>query len=274
MDSTTPNLMGEMESPSQSSSQRTGWFQTLAGILPFLILVPATLVYMLDREGGFFIFLLTYLVLLVGLGVGWVKAFPHWSYPYAGLVLALTFLLVSQHDSEESLLVNLVFSLLFSLPFLLLVLVAMLVSHSERSLGKLAKGIWSDWTLLSFLFYGTAPLVLMVAFVQIAFSSGFLFLGCATIALLAGAWVYLKVTNLWWRLVSLLFGLTTAWGISTLGIILYWNDGMESWVGTPGDAGTILQGSLIAWGIFMGLLLAPWLLSKLPGLRHADPTSS
>lgn len=274
MDQTERYSNPEMIPPNSGRFHGLRWGQILAGVLPFLILVPATLVYMLDREGGFFVFLLTYLILLVGLGVGWVKAFPRWSYPYAGLVLALTFILVSQHDSEESFLVNLVFSLLFSLPFLLLVLVAMLVSRSERSLGKLAKGIWSDWTLLSFLFYGAAPLVLMVAFVQVSFSFGGLFLGCATLTLLVGALVYLYATRTLWRVTSLLVGLTTAWGITTLGSILYWNGRLESWMGAPGAAGTILRGSLIAWGIFMGLLLVPWLLSKLLGPRLLDPTPS
>ena len=29
----------------------------------------------------------TYIIGVIGLGIGWVKGFPRWSYPYAGLVL-------------------------------------------------------------------------------------------------------------------------------------------------------------------------------------------
>lgn len=273
MDSATQNLTGGIPSPSQTTSTHPGWPQTLAGILPFLVLTPATLFYMLDREGGFFIFVLAYLVLLVGLGVGWVQGFPPWSYPYAGLVLALTFVLVSQHDSEESFLVNLVFSLLFSLPFILLVLVAMLVSRTERSLGRFARKIRRDWTLLSFLFYGATPLVLMVAFIQVEFSFGISFLVGATLALLAGALAYLNANKTWWRWASLAIGLTIAWGIATAGGVTYWNGRFQNWLGTQADASAILRDSLIAWILFLGLTLAPGLLHLLPTLRPTRPPS-
>ncbi len=103
------------------------------------------------------------------------------------------------------------------------------------------------------------------------FSSGVYFLGGATIALVIGALVYLKATRTWLRLASMLVGLTSAWGIATAGSALYWNGRAESWMGTPGDASTIVRGGFIAWGLFLGLMLAPGLLSMLPGFRSAEP---
>ena len=69
------------------------WGEALAGMLPFLVIGLADVLYeyLTYRGHGWsltrWVFVASYLVLLIGLGVGWVKGFPRWSYPYAGWIL-------------------------------------------------------------------------------------------------------------------------------------------------------------------------------------------
>ena len=247
--------------------EQGSWAEILAAIGPFLIIGLPTALYMVGvpSQIGFGCFVIGYLVSLAGLAVGWGKGFPRWSYPYVGLVLATTFMLVSQSDSEEPALVNLLFSLCFATPFLAAVTVLLLNSRSSRHLRQFVKGVRHDWTRLSFAVYGVLPVGVIIAFASLEASYGLLYLAASTTALVAGALLYMLSARTWHRVLALLLGLTLAWALATVAAATYWHGRQVSWMAAPGNGVAIARGSAMGWGALVALTLAPALLGL---VRH------
>ena len=247
------------DSWTRGSSSRA---EILAGLIPFLILVLPTVLYgFVPNLVGFGSFVACYFILLIGLGAAWVRGFPRWSYPYLGLVLAMTFILVSQRDSEEPPIINLLFSLICVTPFLAMLAVVLLKTRSVRPLRQFRKGVWHDWTRLSFAFYGVLPLGLTIAFAATDTSFGLPYLAASAVALIAGALTYMLSTRASHRVSALIVGLTLSWAVATVGAATYWHGRQESWMTTPGNGYKIARGSVVGWVLFLALILAPALLS-------------
>lgn len=91
-----------------------------------------------------------------------VKGFPRWSFPYWGMALAFSSLLVG-----AALPGLIVFGHTFGrgelwgwrawIPVLTVAVIALLLTRVVRPLRQLVTGVWHDWTRLSFAFYGTCP---------------------------------------------------------------------------------------------------------------------
>jgi hypothetical protein len=139
--------------------------------------------------------------------------------------------------------------------------VVLLKTRSARPFRQFRKGVWDDWTRLSFAFYGVLPLGLTIAFAAIDTSFGLPCLTASAVALGAGALTYMLSARMWHRVSALLTGLTLSWAMATLGAATYWYGRRESWMTAPGNRYQIAQGSVIGWALFLALILASALLS-------------
>ena len=150
---------------------------------------------------------LLFLILLAGLGIGWIRGFPRWSLGYLGMVLIISLL-----DWQSW------------IPFLVVLIVATLLSRSFTPLVKLARDIWRDWSRLSFIFYSVLTwLALGVAYDGKTFDSQIAYLPLkifgAALFYLMGALFYLRVQTAWRRALVL----QAAFSLALLsGVLISW----------------------------------------------------
>jgi len=154
--------------------------------------------------------------LLVGLGVGWARNFPRWSYAYLGAVLTTSYALATTR------MVGLVlFGYTFGAerlgwrgwaPLLLLTLLMLLLTRSTRPLARLFEGMLHDWTQLSFALYATVCWMILAVtydgktwYLQTQYLPLNLFL--ITLVFAGGAFLYMRVHRPWPRALVLLAAL-------------------------------------------------------------------
>jgi hypothetical protein len=250
------------------------WGEALAAMLPFLAI---GLLMALDpyRSQSASI-VVTYAAVLIGLGVpliglgvGWVKGFPRWSYPYGGFVLAVASLLLANNLDPWILnrydvwvnvfrrlpgLADVVFYLMFGrynmwVLFLAMAAMALLLSRLWRPLRPLHRGAWHDWTRLSFGFYGVMPLVFVLAFYDVSPTPRAPYLVASTVILAAGAVAYVRSSRTWQRTLALLAGMTLFCVVTTAGVATFYH--LATW------------DMIRDWVPLAALMLAPVLLSPL-----------
>jgi hypothetical protein len=208
--------------------------ETFAALAPFLLFgaVPVVLSY-LNRLGFiplWFAIAFTLVFWLSGLSllvIGIKNGAPRWFMPYLGLPLPIISLLafstlinpewrgfpfldesswfVRQFVHQGMLWTGLFLSIL--LIFLLTRFIPRLRSFHQR--------LRADWTLLCFLLYGAAPLVIVFSFEEFKQEEPYLLVSFLALAL--GAWFYLRNTTSWKKFWSLLGGLTIAMSIAVAG---------------------------------------------------------
>jgi hypothetical protein len=210
-------------------------------VLPIPVLVAVASLALLAFSGAF----------LVVLGVGWVEGFPRWSYPYGGLVLAFTSLVVAD---------RLDLWIIFNryarwIPLLVMAAIALLLGRLWRPLRSLYKGVWHDWSQLSFGLYGILPLALMIVFDEVHGEEPYV--AVLGVILAIGALAYMRSSRTWQRALTLLLGMTLAWTAATVYLAIYWHGRHKSSVTETA------RGMLIALGVLVALLLAPALLGLL-----------
>lgn len=142
------------------------WRQAIFGAIPILwvplIFLSTSLLpgfagwYWMSRFGFFALTLLP----AVGFCVAWIKSFPRWSYSYLGVLTVILIFSISMNDPrfDASILV------FFWTPVIVTFMIAMLVTRSFDPLLQLARGIWNDWTRLSFVLYGSLTILLLDAY--------------------------------------------------------------------------------------------------------------
>jgi hypothetical protein len=247
---------------------RGSWGEALAAMLPFLTI--GLLMTLDPRIVASYIALLIGLgVLLIGLGVGWLKGFPRWSYAYGGFVLAVASLLLAnnldpwifnRYDTWVMLfrrlpgLADVVFYLMFGryntwMLFLAMAVTALLLSRLWRPLRPLHRGAWHDWTRLSFGFYGVMPLVLVMAFDEVTPTFRALYLIASMVILAAGAVAYVRSSRTWQRALALLAGMALSCAVTTVGVATFYHAATWDMLGY--------------WMVLAALMLAPVLLSLL-----------
>ncbi len=245
---------------------RGSWDEALAGMVPFLVfgLTMALSEYLVRPVWSaygttVYCFVASYFVLLIGLGVGWVKGFPRWSYPYGGLVLASTWWWMGLGSPRVG---------IFNgpgawIPLLVMSAVALLLTRSWRPLRQLLERVWHDWSSLSFGLYGCLPLVIWLFFDEVIAPYAAPYLVATSVILAAGALAYVRSARTWQWALALLMGMTLAWGVATVGTATYWHGLQRPWMMEPGHWYGVVQGMVIAWGVLAGLIFAPALLSLL-----------
>ena len=219
-------------------------------VLPIPVLVAVASLALLAFSGAF----------LVVLGVGWVEGFPRWSYPYGGLVLAFTSLVVAD---------RLDLWIIFNryarwIPLLVMAAIALLLGRLWRPLRSLYKGVWHDWSRLSFGLYGILPLALMIVLDEVHGEEPYV--AVLGVILAIGALAYMRSSRTWQRALTLLLGMTLAWTAATVYLAIYWHGRQEFWMRQPGNGYETARGMLVALGVLVVLLLAPALLGL---LRHS-----
>jgi hypothetical protein len=220
------------------------------------------------RKVGFGLLVAGYLIPLAGLGVGWVKRFPRWSYPYVTLVVLFTLYWMSVATPGVR-----IFNYTFGsqdlwgwrawIPFLVMAAVAILVTRSVRPVVQLVTGVRHDWTRLSFGLYGLMPLVVWISFDEVNMMYQLPYLIASTIALAGGALAYGRSARTWQRALSLLAGLTLAWAVTTVGVATYWHGRQEYWMPQPGNGYEDAQRAALGWVVLVAVTFAPVLLGHL-----------
>ena len=241
------------------------WRQAIFGAIPILwvplIFLSTSLLpgyarwYWMSRFG----FLALTLLPAVGFCVAWIKSFPRWSYSYLGVLTAILILSLSMNDPryDASILV------FFWTPVIVTFMIALLVTRSLDPLFQLARGIWNDWTRLSFALYGSFTILLLDAYdgIQISFDS---LLELLTFAFLAiGAVAYVRSSETRQRVRSLLVGFGMAWILIISVNAVYWNGRQEVWMKEPAHWQTTLLQLLVPGMILLVLLFSPIIFSSL-----------
>jgi hypothetical protein len=241
---------------------QSSWGETLAGMVPFLVFGLGMVIYeILPRDLvagpiGFWCYLVLYVIGVIGLGIGWVKGFPRWSYPYAGLVLFIKGWWGDRDNLSGWLSIGLASTILFWL----MVGIVLLVTRSLRPLGQFFRRIWHDWTLLSFGLYSLMPLVLLnFAFDFVTGNYPLPYPIVSSLVLAGVALVYLRSSSMVQRASALLAGMTLCWAVATVEVAVYLHRVPKLPRYWAGD----IRDMLSYWGVQMALILAPALLGLL-----------
>jgi len=261
--------------PGSRADRPSPWVEALAGLIPFLYMALWSIVlellasppppwqliaYVGPLVAG-------YVVLLAGLGVGWARGFPRWSYAYL-LSVPLFTLYVSFSASSAILPYGYLLCLpLFSalIPLTAMAIVVLAVTRSWPRLAPLFANGWRDWTRLSFALYGLVPMLLWFAFDEVDDRFALPFTIALALILVGGALAYLRSTRAWQRATALLVGAALARAVATAGTRIYWNAHPEpGMTGLPVRWYGIVGVSSTGVTLLLAFLFAPALL----GLLH------
>lgn len=217
-------------------------------------------------------FLLSYGLLLVGIAVAWFTGFPHWSSPYVGLILMMSWAngwtlkrWVGARLEGIGLAADAgnVPGWLAWLPLLFLLALLLLISRSARPVGQLFRGIRQDWTRLSFALYSSMAWFLPA--ITDENHNPYLTVGLAivAVALIWGAFGYMLQATRQQRVLALLGGLTIAWLATDVINATYWIGRLEPWMREPIDGRTYPLNLMAGWAVLMGILLLPGLPGRM-----------
>jgi hypothetical protein len=219
------------------------WPAALATALPFLVcgltMVLERIVTpdMYGRTGlppaPLLVQLIGYLILLVGLGAGWVKGFPRWAYGYISLAyVAMLWWMDLAAPQLQSLGVSISndwherLGWRALIPVGLMAVTALVWTRSLHPLRQLVTGVWEDWTRLSLVLYGFFVWLMLVigsdSFhhpllnVSMLVSTCILALGAGAYARVGGTWRGVAVLLLALFASGWIGGLITSGGTSTV----------------------------------------------------------
>jgi hypothetical protein len=158
-------------------------------------------------------YLSAFVVTLIGLGIGWWKNFPRWSYLYTGLVVTF-----SAYWSGLAMNGWNILGFYFIddgrwawrawIPFLVLVVFMLLITRSLSPVKQFFTGIWWDWSLLSFMLYGWLVTLFMTLILDgIEMPNEFWLPVWMVLAFLGSIVAYMRVDRSWQRALGLDIGL-------------------------------------------------------------------
>jgi len=250
------------------------WVETLAGLIPFLYIglwsiVLALLAFppppwqLIAYVGPL---VAGYVVLLTGLGAGWARGFPRWSYAYV-LCVPLFSLYVSL--AARSAILPYPYLLCLPhftslVPLAVMAIVVLVVTRSRPPLTRLFTNMWRDWTRLSFALYGLVPILVWFAFDEVEDRFVIRFMIALTLILAGGALAYLRSARAWQRATALLVGTALARVVATASTRIYWNTHPQPWMtGPPVRWYDIVRASATSVALLLAFLFAPALLGLL-----------
>jgi hypothetical protein len=124
--------------------------------------------------------------------------------------------------------------------------------------------VWRDWTRLSFALYSLVPMLLWMAFDEVADRYELPFMIALTLILAGGALAYLRSARAWQRATALLVGTVLARVVATAGMMVYWNTHPEAWMtGSLVWRYDVVRASTTGGVLLLVLLLTPALLGLL-----------
>ncbi len=219
------------------------WPAALATALPFLVY---GLTFVLERivtpdmygrtglpPAPLLVRLIGYLILLVGLGAGWVQGFPRWAYGTISLAFVTLLwwmdLAAPQLQSLGVSISNDWYERLgwrALIPFGLMAVTALVWTRSLHPLRQLVAGIWEDWTRVSLVLYGFFVWLMLVTGsdsfhhpllnVSMLVSTCIFALGAGAYARVGGTWRGVAILLLALFASGWIGGLITSGGYSTV----------------------------------------------------------
>jgi hypothetical protein len=264
-----------------ASNTRSGedWGKVAIGVLPFfvmssgLVLMQAPVAagsFTNARMAGGILLLVVYLLSLIGLLSGWLRGFPRWTYAYLGIHLVYSLFLTSSPTPRMNLFgINFWGSDLWGWrSFIPLFITAVIAQAFSRpfwgNLQRLARGIWQDWSLISFVLYGGVGFLTFISMDEI--DPGFRFWPTLLNALIivVGAILYMRLPGAFGRVAGLV-GCAVLAGILMVGLgDYYWQThlvnfttGESRLLDNPFDWNRMLTKTFGGAGILALFLLAP-----------------
>ena len=248
----------------EGSGERGAWAASLAALAPLVYMalwsVWCALPGVAPASGsGVWIALAVrgagYLGLLGGLVVGWVRGFPRWSYAYLLSVPLIGLLSGAIRLSPDELL-----GWRALIPLGVAAASALLLTRSLRPLRRLVQGVRADWTQLSFALYSLMPILVRIAFDEVADRFELPFMVATNLVLIGGALAYVRSATPRRRALVLVDGLALAWMATAVGTAVYWHGRMVGRGTRPLHWAIGARPPLIALFVLVALLLAPALL--------------
>jgi hypothetical protein len=232
----------------------------LLAAAPYLMAGAAEVVG--GATGAAWPWLIAYACILAGLGVGWLRWFPRWAYAFAGSALALTVLLLTQPASLS----GAPPAWLVCLPGVTLTITALLATRSALPLLKVVQDLGRDWTLVSFLLYALMPIATWLALngVTPALSAVGGALSCLILG--AGAAAYVRRKNKRLRALALLLGMTLAWLVSGIVLLIYWPGKPQVGTSTLATLQGVAAGIALTWLVLAALIFFPGLFAAITGI--------
>jgi hypothetical protein len=104
-----------------------------------------------------------------------------------------------------------------------IVIIALLLSRFQwKTLGKLLRNVWNDWTLGVYGLYGLLPLFIPILLDETELSYRFPATAIAASIMLLGAVLYLRMPRSWLRTGLLIGGFYLTMLVAAVGSSLYW----------------------------------------------------
>ena len=250
--------------------------ELVAGVLPFVLAGFALVAQGLDKlhltrfaiEYSLDVWLVVILLLAGGLCAGWVRGFPRWSLASLGLLVLFSADLAGRATYDQHSLGIVLgpgqrWGVLAWLPLIGSVLAGVVITRSLRPLLDLGRGVWQDWTRLSFFLYSSLmPFLLVMSVEDVRTRADVTHLVLLSLILGLGGLFYLLARNPAGRTLSLLAGQVVM--ISTALMIGAWQ--IEAGSRSMKDMTVSLVG-LAVWVVFVCLpAVSGWIY-----LRFARP---
>ncbi len=248
---------GKMSIQSEYLSPSTRW-QAFIGALPFLAFGIAAMIGKVDHPlnaYGHNVEMILYLLALSGLLVGWIMDFPLWSYAYLGWSLLLAWF------NTNTTIFGVDWGYRIWIPFGITVLIGLLWTRSLDPLKKFLRDVWNDWTRLILVMYAFG------AFMSLIYDENhnpylLAFMAVTTLIVTAGAWFFLRSSNMIGRILSIAVSFIAAsipMGISYLTWdwrAYYGLPSPETWHDNLGVApiGILFWLLILFWPALIGLL--------------------
>lgn len=169
----------------------------------------------------------------LGYGLGWIKNFPRWSYPYLGSMLLFSLYMMNVATPGFR-----IFNYTFGsndlwrwrawIPFLVMTGVALLVTRALKPLRELFRHVAGDWTLLTFGMLGCMPLLIRIGFDEMDRLYSLPFMVVLTLLMCGTALAYLRSARHWRQVVALLIGILLMMSILVIAPTIYWLE--NGWV--------------------------------------------
>jgi hypothetical protein len=137
--------------------------------------------------------------------VGLARGLPRWAYPFGGILLGYSVMAAIRLGAWPLLVA-------FLLAALLLAAAAGVVHARVRPLPpylrRMGRGVWRDWTRLSFCVYGVMPLLIAAAFDDARHDNRTPYLALSALLMVAGAVVYIRSRRVALQVAALLGGMS------------------------------------------------------------------
>lgn len=241
------------------------WGEALAGMTLFLIsglglifneiphewVVPLWLTHLAGA-----LLLASLLVPAIGFGIGWIRDFPRWSYPYSGLALLVSLYMMNAATPGLRIL-NYTFGRNDPwgwrawIPVSVMAVIALLITRSLRPLFKLFTNIWEDWTRLTYGMFGFIPLLIWIGFDEVNRLYSLPFMVALTFLMVGTALTYLRSARQWQRVLALLVGIILIVTIVAAAPTVYWLE--NGWVNVQG---TVMMATIVVAVMFSPVLIS------------------